>query len=584
MSRFGPVLRPDGVRFRLWAPGAAEVQLLRPDAAPLPMPATSDGFFELDVPEARAGQRYMFRVAGHDVPDPGARQQAEDAIGWSVVRAPLPPIRQAAPPRPWPQVVLSELHVGTATPGGTFAALAEKLDHFVAAGFTAIELMPVNEFPGTRNWGYDGVLPYAPDRAYGTPAELRALVDAAHDRGLGIMLDVVYNHFGPEGNFLPVYAPSFFTEKHHTPWGAAIDLSNPIVRRYFVANAVMWLHEYDFDGLRFDAVHAFAPDGGDELLAEIAAACRAVKPQAWLVLENDNNAARWLEREPDGRPRFYDAQWNDDMHHAFHVMATGESAGYYGDYANDNVAVTARALTEGFVYQGDPSPHRDGEIRGEVSAHLPPEAFVAFLQNHDQIGNRPMGDRLAGAADPARLALLRFALLLGPQVPMLFQGEEAGLDTPFPFFCDFHGELAEAVRKGRAREFAGFFQAHGGDPSELPDPLAESTFALAKLPWAKIDTPDLAAFSELVARRRDLVWPLAATAFQGAAMQRESHALLLRWRFAGGTLAMALNPSDEHAALDAEPSGTMASVGVVGRRGLRLEMEAWSGCCWVEPS
>ncbi|WP_424811340.1 malto-oligosyltrehalose trehalohydrolase [Roseococcus sp. YIM B11640] len=578
---FGPLLRPEGTLFRLWAPDAKRVSLALPEGGPVAMEPVEDGFFEVLLPEARAGQRYRFLVGGRRaVPDPAARRQDGDVMGWSVVRAELPPLRQARPPRPWHEVVLAELHVGTATPKGSFEALIGRLDHFAENGITAIELMPVADFPGRRNWGYDGVLPFAPDEAYGSPAALRVLVDAAHERGLGVMLDVVYNHFGPEGNFLPAYAKKFFTEAHHTPWGAAIDLEQPLVRRFFVENALMWLGEYDFDGLRFDAVHAFAPPGGDLLLAELAEACRAVKPEAWLVLENDHNAARWLERDAEGRPRFYTAQWNDDAHHALHVAVTGEVSGYYGDYAEDPVAALGRAMAEGFVYQGEASAHRAGEPRGERSAHLPPTAFVNFAQNHDQIGNRPLGDRLAGAVEPERLAFLRFLLLLGPAIPMVFQGEEAGIETPFPFFCDFSGDLADAVRQGRAKEFAEFFATAG----ELPDPLAPETMESARLDWDRMTPEALVSFRSLAAQRRRLVWPLLAGTYGGAELRREGAILFWRWRFEAGVLCLLANPDVVPSEIRLQPRQDGVTVGEAVFDGTHTRLGAWSACAWVEPA
>jgi maltooligosyltrehalose trehalohydrolase len=578
VTRFGPLVLPDGgVTFRLWAPDTECAALMLQGQPALPMERAPEGFFVLTVPGARPGQRYRFLIGEQEVPDPASRWQEDDPSGWSVVCEALPPMQQASPPRPWHEVVLTELHVGTATPEGNFAGLAERLDHFVTAGFTAIELMPIADFPGRRNWGYDGVLPFAPDEAYGSPTALRQLVDAAHRRGLGMMLDVVYNHFGPKGNYLSLYAKRFFTAAHSTPWGDAIDLGLPLVRRYFVENALMWLTEYDFDGLRFDAVHAFAEPGGDILLRELAEACRAVKPDAWLVLENDNNTARWLERQPDGRPRFFTAQWNDDAHHALHVAATGESRGYYADFADDPIAHLQRAMAEGFVHQGG-SMHCGGKCRGEASAHLPPTAFVNFAQNHDQIGNRPRGDRLAAGTDPTRLALLRFLLLLGPAVPLFFQGEEAALPTPFPFFCDFDGELGEAVRRGRQSEFRALYEG----VAELPDPLDAATMKSAKIPWNMMTGFATARFRELVLHRERLVIPLLATPYIGATTMRDGSALIWRWRFSGGTLCLAGNLGPVPTDIGEVPTAGSVSIGDAVYDGTAMRLGAWSGCAWGE--
>jgi maltooligosyltrehalose trehalohydrolase len=576
-SRHGPVRDGDGVRFRLWGPSASEVLLLRPDADPVPMRRNADDFFETTVP-ARPGDLYRFHADGLDVPDPASRGQAGDVDGWSRLRLdPLGPTRPRAI-RPWHEKILCELHVGTVTPEGTFRALEAKLPHFRDAGYTAIELLPVNDFPGRWNWGYDGVLPFAPDESYGRPDELRALVDAAHGLGLGVMLDVVYNHFGPQGNYLHHYAEAFFTEKHGTPWGAAIDLSNPIVRAFFVENAAMWLRDYDFDGLRFDAVHAFPHPDGDALLGEIAEACRAIKPDAWLVLENDDNAARWLVRE-SGAPRYYAAQWNDDIHHAIHVTATGEIAGYYEDYAENPVRALLRCLVQGFAYQGETSPHRR-EPRGEPSGDLPPEAFVAFCQNHDQIGNRPFGDRLASMIDPGRLHLAQALVMLSPQIPMFFMGEEAALETPFPFFCDWEGELADAVRRGRRREFAGFFESHAGSVDDLPDPLAESTVAMARLPWDRLTSEATARFRALSDLRQRLIWPLAASGHSSTRGRRDGDALSVEWRYKAGTLTLSANFGDGDATFDHAAGQPAHTIGSVQIEGGRATLGPWSLAFW----
>jgi maltooligosyltrehalose trehalohydrolase len=576
-TRHGPVRDGAEVRFRLWGPSASEVLLVRPGHDPVPMRRGEDDFFECSV-AARPGDRYRFHADGLDVPDPASRGQEGDVDGWSRLRLdPLGPTRRQAI-RPWHEKILCELHVGTVTPEGSFRALAEKLPHFRDAGYTAIELLPVNDFPGRWNWGYDGVLPFAPDESYGSPEDLRALVDAAHDLGLGIMLDVVYNHFGPKGNYLHHYAEAFFTERVRTPWGAAIDLGNPIVRAFFVENAVMWLSDYDFDGLRFDAVHAFPHPEGDALLAEIAEACRAVKPDAWLVLENDDNAARWLVRE-EGRPRYYAAQWNDDIHHALHVTATGETTGYYEDYAEDPVRMLLRCLAQGFAYQGEVSRHR-GEKRGEPSADLPPEAFVAFIQNHDQIGNRPFGDRIAAMIPPDRLAVLQAIVMLSPQIPMFFMGEEAGVTTPFPFFCDWEGDLAEAVRQGRRREFAGFFESHAGSVDDLPDPLARSTVEMARLDWDELGGEAVAGFRDLAALRRRLVWPLAASGHRSTRGTRDGDAIIVEWRYKAGTLTLAANFGEAEVRFDKAAGRPAHSIGRVMVEGDAATLAPWSLAVW----
>ncbi|MCD6075694.1 MAG: treZ, partial [Rhodospirillales bacterium] len=391
----------------------------------------------------------------------------------------------------------------------TFRGAIENLDHLVATGITAIELMPVADFAGRWNWGYDGVLLFAPDSAYGTPEDLKALIDAAHERGLMVFLDVVYNHFGPEGNYLPVYAPDFFTKDIPTPWGAAIDYRVPEVRAFAVQNVLHWLRDYRFDGLRLDAVHAIRARGEPSILRVIAEAAGALaKAQdryIHLILENDDNSADLLE--PQAISGAYRAQWNDDYHHAWHVLITNETAGYYEDYS-EPFAKLRRALTEGFVYQGEISKHRGGARRGQKSRTLSPLAFVNFLQNHDQIGNRPYGDRLEALAPGTAMEAALAITLLAPFPPMLFMGEEWGCRQPFPFFCDFTGDLARAVEEGRRREFAAIYDqaASGHEPPSALDP---ETFRTATLDWENWTKSSLDRYETvrllLVARDREIV-------------------------------------------------------------------------------
>jgi maltooligosyltrehalose trehalohydrolase len=391
--------------------------------------------------------------------------------------------------RPWSDAVLYELHVGAFTEEGTFLAAIEKLDHLVHLGVTAIEIMPVADFPGKRNWGYDGVLLYAPDSSYGRPEDFKALIEAAHLRGLMVILDVVYNHFGPDGNFIPSYAPQIFTDHHKTPRGDAVNYDSQgseVVREFIIHNALYWIEEFSLDGLRLDAVHAIKDDGPKHLLDELAERVRAAaSPRpVHLLLENEDNHAFRLSRDERGEPTSFTAQWNDHMHHVLHTAATLESNGYYGDYKDDTEKL-GRALAEGFAFQGEVMQARNA-ARGEPSAHLPPGAFVAFMQNHDQIGNRAFGERINAIASSEAVHAIAAVYLLLPQTPMLFMGEEWGSSQPFPFFCDFEGELAELVRKGRREEFANFPEFQDPQQRErIPDPLAEATFQSAKLDWAQ---------------------------------------------------------------------------------------------------
>jgi maltooligosyltrehalose trehalohydrolase len=588
---FGAEVTDEGVRFSLWAPTAREVKLVL-DGKALPMPATSSGWRRLVAPIAPAGARYGYRVDRElTVPDPASRFQPEDIAGPSLVVDPRAYDWSdgAWKGRPWEEAVLYEVHVGTATPEGTYAGLAGKLGELRDLGITAIELMPLSDFPGRRNWGYDGVLPFAPDASYGTPDDLKRLVDEAHRLGLMMVLDVVYNHFGPAGNYLHSYAKSFFTERHQTPWGAGINFdgvdARP-VRDFFVHNALYWLEEYHFDGLRFDAVHAILDDSERTIIAEIAEHVRAALSdrEIHLVLENEANAARWLERDGAGRPKLHTAQWNDDIHHCWHTLATGEHDGYYGDYADASVERLGRCLAEGFAYQGDHSRHKGGP-RGEPSAHLPPSAFVAFLQNHDQIGNRAFGERIFELAPPERLALARAGLLLSPQIPLLFMGEEWAAATPFLFFVDFSDdpELSGAVREGRRREFAdfkSFAEQHG--ERQIPDPTDEATFRLSRLDWSESSRLPHAEIREEVRRllrlRRNEVVPLTKTRFLGAAHEHPSATSLhVTWRFEGGTLRFVADFGAEGAefAVGDREAVVWSNAGEPARG--RLRLEPWTG-------
>jgi len=529
-------------RFRFWAPQQTQISVVIDDAPALPMTAQQDGWFEANA-SCRAGATYVYQLeSGQKVPDPASRGQADDVHGPSLVVDPAAYAwkNKAWQGRPWTETVLYELHVGLF---GGFKGVQAELKRLAALGVTAVELMPINDFQGKRNWGYDGVLPFAPDHAYGTPDDLKALIDEAHGLGLTMFLDVVYNHFGPDGNYLPLYAPSFFRDDILTPWGPAIDFRQTPVRRFFIENALYWLQEYRFDGLRFDAVHAITDQNWlDELAAEVRA---TVEPgrHVHLVLEHDANDAAHLRQD-------YDAQWNDDAHHVFHVLLSGESDGYYVDYATDTAQKLVRCLTEGFVYQGDPSPFRNGEPRGKFSADLAPTSFVLFLQNHDQIGNRPFGDRLTTLADPDALMAAIAVQLLCPNIPLLFMGEETMAHTPFQFFTDYTGELADAVREGRRREFASFTGFGGKD---IPDPNASETFERCRLPKSSNDS----FYSALLKLRHDLIMPRLEGTKAIDSRVLGASAALVRWRLGdGAVLSIATNLGRDVVPFIA-PSGTL---------------------------
>jgi malto-oligosyltrehalose trehalohydrolase len=536
--QFGARLTADGASFRLWAPAANCVDLLLDK--PYPLKRGEDGWFVTDIPGAKAGARYKFRIDDEiDVPDPASAFQPEDVFGPSEVIDHSSYRWRASDwrGRPWHETVLLEAHVGTFTREGTYCAMIDKLDHLVATGITALELLPLADFAGSRNWGYDGVLWYAPDSAYGRPDDLKTLIDEAHLRGLMVFLDVVYNHFGPEGNYLGRYAPIFFTEAQ-TPWGRAIDYSVPQVRSFAIENALCWLGKYRFDGLRLDAVNTIFEPGEISILQDLSVAvgdlAMATQRHIHLVLENGDNRASLLDpaQDPSGK---YRAQWNDDYHHAWHVWLTGETQGYYRDYQRSPLRNVAHALGSGFVYQGEASEHRGGQLRGEPSGNLAPTAFVNFLQNHDQIGNRALGDRLEGHVNAAAIEAALAITLLAPAIPMLFMGEEWGSKAPFPFFCDFKGDLAEAVRKGRRREYGWAYAQHD---DEVPDPLEESTFRSAVLDWESRKEPAgrqrLALVRELLAvRKREIVPRLANAAF-GEAHAADNGLLTASWRLGDG--------------------------------------------------
>lgn len=588
---FGAEFTKDGVRFALWAPSAREVSLVL-DGLEHPMPSAEDGWRRLTLSGAQEGSRYSFRIDENlTIPDPASRFQPNDVHQESLIVDPaaFQWSDDTWKGRPWEETVLYEVHVGTATPEGTYAGLMAKLEELRDLGITAIELLPVAEFPGRRNWGYDGVLPFAPDAAYGTPDDLKRLIDRAHALGLMVFIDVVYNHFGPSGNYLHAYAKSFFTERHQTPWGAGInfdDAGSRTVRDFFVHNALYWLEEYHADGLRFDAVHAILDDSEKHILAEIAERVRAALPgrEVHLVLENDANEARWLAR--DGvNPRLHTAQWNDDLHHCWHTLLTGEADGYYVDYADKPVERLGRCLSEGFAYQGEPSGHRNGELRGERSDHLPPTAFVSFLQNHDQIGNRAFGERIGELTSPERLALARASLLLAPQIPLLYMGEEWGASTPFLYFVDFAEDesLSNAVREGRRREFANFQSFTARSEWEIPDPTLQDTFIRSQLAWEERLRPPHAGLLDetqrLVELRRTEVIPLIKTRMIEARSSEPVPGVLhVHWRFDGGTLAFLANFNDAQAEmeLDQDPHPIWSSPGVEPT-GRLVRLLSWTG-------
>lgn len=562
MTRWGPADLGEGRwRFRLWAPDRVAVTLERDGAEPVPMTAAQDGWFFADA-AAAPGTLYRFRLdADLAVPDPASRRQSGGVHGWSVVTPLTPPTSWRG--RPWRETVIYELHAGLC---GGFAGVAARLADLKTIGVTAVELMPVNAFSGSRNWGYDGVLPFAPVEAYGSPDDLRALVAAAHEHGLMIFLDVVYNHFGPDGNYLGAYASAFFHPDRQTPWGGAVAVDRPAVAAFVRENALMWLNDYGFDGLRFDAVHAIGDDAFLDQLARDIRAAIAPGRHVHLMLENERNDAARLS------PDRYDAQWNDDFHNVLHVLLTGETDAYYQDFADRPAEKLARCLGEGFIYQGDPSPHQKGATRGSPSGHLPPTAFIPFLQNHDQTGNRALGDRLIRLTDPDRLKAATALLLLMPQIPMLFMGEEVGARSPFLFFTDFHDDLADIVREGRRREFAGFAAFASEEArAHIPDPNALATFEKARVIPGEDAVEWRLFYRNLLDLRHthivpglDGCRPLGAQALSDKAV--EAH-----WRLGGGeALTILLNLGTEPV-----PADSGAPLFTIGAPGGPASCTAW---------
>ncbi|MFU8857573.1 MAG: malto-oligosyltrehalose trehalohydrolase [Deferrisomatales bacterium] len=484
--RAGALPSPEGgTRFSVWAPGRRKVEVClrgplegRRELSPL-----GTGYWGADLPDVADGTLYSFVLDGELTrPDPASRCQPEGVHGPSqVVTASFPWGDGGWAGLGLPELVFYELHVGTFTPEGTFEAVIPRLPELRDLGVTALELMPVAAFPGDRNWGYDGVYPFAVQASYGGPEGLKRLVDACHRRGLAVFLDVVYNHLGPEGNYLADFGP-YFTDRYRTPWGRALNFDGPDsdpVRAYFIQNALQWLEEYRCDGLRLDAIHAIVDTSARPFLQELAEEVEALEARLGrrlhLVAESDRNDPRFVRRREQGGVGL-GAEWCDDFHHSLHALLTGERGGYYADFGE--AEHLAKSYREGFVYSGHYSHYRRRR-HGATSADLPGERFVAFAQNHDQVGNRMQGERLAALVPFEALKVAAAAVLLSPYLPLLFMGEEYGEQAPFLYFVS-HGdpELVRAVREGRKAEFAAFGWAH-----EPPDPQDEETFGRSVLRW-----------------------------------------------------------------------------------------------------
>ena len=562
--RFGAELQEESTRFKLWAPECKSVSLkLKGRRLPIEMDAVDDGWFRLDVEGVGSGALYKYVLPdGSVIPDPTSRHQPNGIHGYSEV---IDPRAHAWTDRdwigrPWEEAIIYELHIGTFTSEGTFAAATAKLDHLVALGVTAIQIMPLAEFYGNFNWGYDGAMWFAPSSNYGRPDDLKALINAAHERSIMVFLDVVYNHFGPHGNYLKAIAP-IFTKKHMSPWGEAMNFDAPgakVVRELVIENALYWTSEFNFDGLRFDSVHTMADDSSTHILELLAARVRASRPHrhTHLIVENSDNQEAWLRRNSASEPVHYTAQWNDDLHHLLHSAATGENTGYYADFDNFEKRSDrlGRALAEGFAYQGEVKPH-EGKKRGEPSEGLPSTSFVVYMQDHDQIGNRIAGDRITRLAHDDAVKALIAVYLLSPQSPMLFQGEEWASLQPFPFFSDVPEDLRDIVRKGRQQELKSTPEHEDPDKPDIEeavDPTDVETFRLAKLDWQNLTSQPhsdwLSYYRSLIDLRKMEIVPRlqGQQGFSGTYELLGAKSVLISWTMGdASTLRLYANLADE---------------------------------------
>jgi len=535
--RFGPRLISDSeTEFRIWAPSVESVALIVEGQSARAMERQEGGWFRIRAPFG-AGTRYRFQVTEDLlVPDPASRFQPEGVHGTSMVvdSDDYGWICREWRGRPWREAVVYEAHVGVL---GGFDGVRALLPELAALGVTAIELMPLSAFGGERNWGYDGVLPYAVPNAYGTPAQLKALIDAAHEVGLMVLLDVVYNHFGPDGNYLGVYADAFFDDERSSPWGRGIAFQNPDVAAYFHENVLYWMTEFRADGVRIDAAWAIPERQWFMDLRRRIDAVIEPGRHFHLVLENENNDAGLLRSG-------FDAQWNDDFHNVLHVLLTKEHEGYYGNFSDDPIAGVATCLRDGFLYQGQIAPDT-GKPRGQESGDLSPTHFVNFLQNHDQIGNRAFGERLVSLGDPGAVRVAYALLLLTPFIPMIFMGDEWGSRTPFLFFTDYHDELADQVREGRRKEFAKFSAFHDPKKREkIADPNALSTFEASRPDRRERDSGPgqewLALTRELLAIRREKIVPVLDGASSLGTVVLGDEALQAAWKLGDGSVLTVL--------------------------------------------
>lgn len=555
---WGPCWNPDGsVTFNLWAPAIASVSV-DIDGRLRPMQAAGDGWHALTCMGLQSGATYLFCLPdGKRLPDPASRFQPQGVHGPSVLCDPGGYDWQHSDwkGRPWEEAVIYEIHIGTFTAEGTFTAVIDQLQRLADLGFTAIEIMPLAQFPGARGWGYDGVFQFAPHSTYGSPDDLRHLIDAAHGCGLMVFLDVVYNHFGPEGNALPSLAPDFFHTDDPTPWGQRIDFGRDAVRRYFIDNVLYWLGEFRLDGLRLDAVDQIRDTRKPHILQELSGVVRQHfgDRHIHLTTENPANGPDLLAETGEGG-RLFAADWNDDFHHALHVAITGEGVGHYQPFADEPFVQMKRALAEGYLQLG----HAILETDLPASKSLPPTAFVHFLQNHDQVGNRALGDRLHAGLDRRCGSVLAEILVLSPQIPLFFMGDDHLSNRPFHFFADYEGEIAEAIATNRPREaenFGGF--PEGAGPQDVPCAVDPEAFLRSKIDWSdadRIEAREWATFIQALLRiRMRHIVPLLghARGYAGRVVASADRAVFIDWTLAdGAVLSLRANLSGNTERLD----------------------------------